>query len=46
VTFEGVTVQLLLHGDYDRIRISRWDTKTFLGVQCFDFDFHFIITNH
>ena len=23
VTFEGVTVQLLLHGDYDRIRISR-----------------------
>jgi hypothetical protein len=23
VTFEGVTIQLLLHGDYDRIRISR-----------------------
>jgi hypothetical protein len=23
VTFEGVTIQLLLHGDFDRIRISR-----------------------
>lgn len=23
ITFEGVTIQLLLHGDYDRVRISR-----------------------